>query len=71
MIEYTRTPAAYAGLEGLPAAFELERRDWLLTRPLFDREDVSAPPLDVIVFFLGLLRPFDSPSTETPSDEPR
>jgi len=49
--------------------FRLQGRDWLLTHTFVDREDVSAPPFDAITFSLGLLWPFDSPSTETPSDE--
>ncbi len=51
--------------------FRLQDKDWLLTHTFIDREDVRAPPFEAITFSLGLLWPFDPPSTETPSDETR
>jgi Uma2 family endonuclease len=49
--------------------FRLQDQNWLLTHTFVDTEDVCAPPFDAITFSLGLLWPFDPPSTETPSDE--
>ncbi len=51
--------------------FRLQEQNWLLTHTFVDTEDVCAPPFDAITFSLGLLWPFDPPSSETPSDEQR
>ena len=51
--------------------FRLQYQDWRLTRTFVDTEDVNAPPFDALTFSLGLLWPFDPPSTATPSDEQR
>ncbi len=50
--------------------FVLQDQNWLLTDTPVDEEEACAPPFDAITFSLGLLWPFDPPSTETPSDEP-
>jgi Uma2 family endonuclease len=41
--------------------FRRQERDWLLVDTFFDREEVAAPPFEVISFSLGLLWPFDPP----------
>ena len=51
--------------------FRLQEQNWLLTHTFVDREEVCAPPFDAITFSLGLLWPFDPPSSETPADEQR
>lgn len=49
--------------------FQLHDTNWLLTHTFVDTEDVRAPPFDAITFSLGLLWPFDPPSSEPTPDE--
>lgn len=43
--------------------FARQDRNWLLTHTFTDTEDVCAPPFDALTFSLGLLWPFDQPSS--------
>ena len=43
--------------------YERQNRSWLLTHTFADQETVSAPPFESLSFNLGLLWPFDQPST--------
>lgn len=43
--------------------FRRQDMDWLLTHTFVDDEDVAAPPFDAISFSLGLLWPFDPPTS--------
>ncbi len=44
--------------------FERHGNNWLLTHTVFDSDEVSAPPpFDALKFSLGLLWPFDEPTT--------
>ncbi len=43
--------------------YERQVRNWLRTHTFADQETVSAPPFESLSFNLGLLWPFDQPST--------
>ena len=43
--------------------FKRQNQDWLLTGTYVDNDDVTAPPFDATTFPLGLLWPFDEPSS--------
>jgi Uma2 family endonuclease len=43
--------------------YERQDRGWLLTHTFQDNDEVSAPPFEAITFSLGLLWPFDQPSS--------
>lgn len=43
--------------------YERQERGWLLTHSFQDQDLVSAPPFESLAFNLGLLWPFDQPST--------
>lgn len=47
--------------------FARSNRDWLLTGTYFDSDEVRAEPFAEITFNLGLLWPFDAPSSPTQS----
>ena len=44
--------------------FKRSDKSWLVTGVFFDDDEVKAPPFDAVAFSLGLLWPFDSPTTE-------
>ena len=43
--------------------YERQDRSWLLTQTFADQETVTSPPFESLTFNLGLLWPFDQPST--------
>src|SRR5690606_11219663 len=50
------------------SVFVRQNRNWLLTHTCFDDEQVPAQPLEALTFSLGLIWPFDSPSTDATSE---